>query len=72
MLHCLKNYFLRFRNAYEAKWKQKPQVDYVCYFFMMMMMMMVCLPLALVICADSFQQNRPTARGLLFSLAEYG
>jgi hypothetical protein len=39
----------------------------------MMMMMMGCLPFSLVISADSFQQNRPTVQGRVFSsLFEYG
>jgi hypothetical protein len=55
----------RFPVVLECSWSkmETKATSWLCLlFFMMMIMMMrmVCLPLALVICADSFQQNRPT------------
>ena len=67
---------MRFWKAREAKRKQNPQVYYVGVFSMMIMMMVVvvvvmvvvvvvCLPLSLVISADSFHSART---GVLFPI----
>ena len=79
--HCLMPYcfkkvlqkLVRFWKSREAKRKQKPQVYYVGFFPVMMTMMMtmmmmmttVCLPLSLVISADSFHSART---GVLFPI----